>query len=82
MHRIQLIPLAETTDGKELLHAHGVRILRKQIKRKFAPPDDKLESLANNLGQLNLVDQDDLLEAILEMTTLDELTDWLEERTN
>ena len=78
---LRLIPLEETIDGKELIHDHNVKILLKQIKKKLDLSETELESLTDDLNQLELVDQNDLLEAIFEMATLDELTDWLEERT-
>ena len=77
---LRLIPLEETIDGKELMHDYGVELLFTLIRKRFILTEAELEDLGDDLNRLDVVDQKDLMENILEIETLVELFDWLEER--
>lgn len=74
---LNLTPLEETKDGKELLKNHSVNMLAEMTQEKFTLSSQTREEVCTNLSKLPLENLEDLFRHIIAMETLDQLNQWI-----
>ncbi|MEZ4735160.1 MAG: DUF4351 domain-containing protein [Caldilineaceae bacterium] len=78
---LQLTPFKETKSFREAAHEELTDLLLRQIKRKYRFGDRTLAQLARRFQQLSLENLEALFEEMIDMQTLGQLNEWLDEHT-
>lgn len=70
---LRLRPLSETTSGQELIKEERIALLIQQSQRKFALSDDLVETMNQQLQQLDMTTLKELFNEILDLNTFEQL---------
>ena len=63
------------------IHQHSVQMLQQQLKIKFALSVDMVKGIGDRLQKLALPDLESLSTELFKLTTVQQLNDWLEKRS-
>jgi len=70
---LRLRPLSETTSGQELIKEERIALLIQLCQRKFALSDDLVETMNQQLQQLDMTTLKELFNEILDLKTFEQL---------